>query len=113
MEKAESIAKKALIMAAADGVAIALDDLVAGDRVKIKSLLQETVDEFKVSGPVPYGHKLSVGPLAKGSEVIKNGEVIGVASQPISRGEHVHIHNIVSLIVPPPRAKAFKARRES
>ncbi len=113
IKEIESEAKKAIIMAVADSVAIALDDLAPGDRVKIRSLLQEIVGELEVSDSVPYGHKLSVKPLAKGSEVIKNGEVIGVASQPINRGEHVHIHNIVSLYVPPPRTKVLKVRRES
>ena len=109
----EGEAKKAIIMAVADSVAIALDDFVSGDRVRIRSLLQEVVGELEVSDSVPYGHKLSVKPIAKGDEVIKNGEVIGVASQAIDRGEHVHIHNIVSLYVPPPRTKALKAGRES
>jgi altronate dehydratase len=109
----ENEAKKAIIMAVADSVAIAIDNLVPGDKVRIRSLLQEIVGELEVSDSVPYGHKLSVKPLVKGSEVIKNGEVIGVASQAIDRGEHVHIHNIVSLYVPPPRTKVLKARRES
>ena len=109
----ESEDKKAIIMAVADSVAIALGDLVSGDKVRIRSLFQEIVGELEVSDSVPYGHKLSVKPIAKGSEVIKNGEVIGAASQPINRGEHVHIHNIVSLYVPPPRTKALKAGRES
>ena len=109
----EGEAKKAIIMAVADSVAIALDDIIPGDRVRIRSLLQEVVGELEVSDSVPYGHKLSVKPIAKGDEVIKNGEVIGIASQSISKGEHVHIHNIVSLYVPPPRTKALKAGRES
>ena len=109
----ESEDKKAIIMAVADSVAIALDDIIPGDRVRIRSLLQEVVGELEVSDSVPYGHKLSVKPIAKGDEVIKNGEVIGIASQSISKGEHVHIHNIVSLYVPPPRTKALKAGRES
>ena len=109
----EREAKKAIIMAVADSVAIALDDIIPGDRVRIRSLLQEVVGELEVSDSVPYGHKLSVKPIAKGDEVIKNGEVIGIASQSISKGEHVHIHNIVSLYVPPPRTKALKAGRES
>ncbi len=112
-KETENEAKKAIIMAIADSVAIALDDLVPGDRVSIRSLLQEIVGEFEVSDSVPYGHKLSVKPLAKGSEVIKNGEIIGVASQPISHGEHVHIHNIVSLYAPPPGAKRSGVRRKS
>ena len=100
-------------MAASDSVAVALDDLVAGDRVSVKSLRQETVDAFEVLCSIPYGHKLSVKVLAKGSKVIKNGEVIGVASKSIRRGEHVHIHNVVSSIVPPPRTKSSRTRRAS
>ena len=95
-------AKRALIMAASDTVAIALDDLASGDRVTVKSLHQKTIDELEVLGPLPFGHKLSVKALAKGSEVIKNGEVIGIASKSIRRGEHVHIQNVISSIVPPP-----------
>ena len=108
-----SEAKNAIIMAITDSVAIALDDLIPGDRVNIRSLFQETVSEFEVTDSVPYGHKLSVKTLAKGSEVIKNGEVIGIASQTISHGEHAHIHNIVSLYAPPPEAKGFRVRRNS
>ncbi len=112
-EEPESEAKRAVIMSADDSVAIALGDLVPGDKVRIRSLLQEIVGEFEVSASVPYGHKLSVKPVAKGAEVIKNGEVIGVATQPINEGEHVHIHNIVSMYVPPPPTKVFKDRRKS
>ena len=108
-----SEAKRAVIMAAADSVAIALGDLDSGDKVRIRSLLQEIVGEFEVSDSVPYGHKISVKPVAKGDEIIKNGEVIGIATRPISKGQHVHIHNIVSLYVPPPRTKAPGAGRES
>jgi altronate dehydratase len=100
-------------MAADDSVAIALDDLVPGDRIRIRSLQQESVGEVEVSDSVPYGHKISVKPIAKGAEVIKKEEVIGIASQSISRGTHVHIHNIVSLYVPPPRAKTRAARSVS
>ncbi|MEE8318238.1 MAG: UxaA family hydrolase [Dehalococcoidales bacterium] len=106
-------AKNAIIMAMADSVAIALDDLIPGDRVSIRSLLQEIVSEFEVSDSVPYGHKLSVKTLAKGSEVIKNGEVIGIVSQAIRHGEHAHIHNIVSLYAPPPSVKRSRVRRNS
>ena len=109
----KSEAKNAIIMAMADSVAIALDDLIPGDRVSIRSLLQEIVSEFEVSDSVPYGHKLAVKTLAKGSEVIKNGEVIGIASQAIRHGEHAHIHNIVSLYAPPPGVKRSRVRRKS
>jgi len=105
--------KKALIMTPADSVAIVLDDLAAGDTVSISSLQQKTVGECTVPGPVPYGHKIAVKDIARDAHILKNGEAIGAASKPISRGEHVHIHNIVSLLVPPPHAKTSTGRRKS
>lgn len=112
-EEIKSEAKYAIIMAGADSVAIAIADLIAGDRVRIRSLLQEIVGEFEVSDSVPYGHKLAVKPLAKDSDIIKSGEVIGGASQAIRRGEHVHIHNVVSLYAPPPGVKSSRGGRKS
>ena len=104
-EKAKPEMKLAVLMKTGDNVAIALNDLVPGDSIAVRSLSQETVDELKITHPVPYGHKVCVKALAMGSQVTKNGEVIGIASQPINRGEHAHIHNIVSSIVPPPSKK--------
>lgn len=45
---------------------------------------------------VPYGHKLAVVPIAKGEDVIKYGESIGVATQDIAIGDYVHVHNMDS-----------------
>jgi hypothetical protein len=42
------------------------------------------------------GHKVARRPIAVGEPILKYGVTIGVASRPIERGEHVHIHNIVS-----------------
>jgi len=108
--KAKCEMKMALLMKAGDNVAIALNDLMPGDGVAVRSLLQETVDEFKTTHSVPYGHKVCVKALMMGAQITKNGEVIGIASQPINRGEHAHIHNIVSSIVPPPRKKSSGTR---
>lgn len=49
-----------------------------------------------VNQAVPYGHKLAVAPIAKGEDIIKYGESIGVATQDIAPGDHVHIHNMDS-----------------
>lgn len=44
---------------------------------------------------LPFGHKVAIASLASGQPVIKYGQAIGVSSQPIDVGDHVHIHNIV------------------
>ena len=40
------------------------------------------------------GHKLARTDLAVGDRIVKLGEMIGVATQPIAVGEHVHSHNV-------------------
>ena len=41
-------------------------------------------------------HKLATREIAEGEAVVKYGEHIGVATAPITKGAHVHIHNVVS-----------------
>ncbi len=45
---------------------------------------------------VPYGHKIAVKQITKGDRVLKYGLTIGLATEDIKPGEHVHIHNIES-----------------
>lgn len=42
---------------------------------------------------VPSGHKIATQHIAVGQPVLKFGQTIGYASQPIEAGEHVHTHN--------------------
>lgn len=46
---------------------------------------------------IPYGHKIAVRSISMGEEIFKYGESIGAATQNIAEGEHVHIHNLISL----------------
>ena len=39
-------------------------------------------------------HKMAVKAVEKGGRVLKYGELIGIASQDIEPGQHVHTHNI-------------------
>ena len=42
---------------------------------------------------VPSGHKVATSDILAGDPVIKFGQIIGYASEPIMIGEHVHTHN--------------------
>lgn len=42
----------------------------------------------------PAGHKMAIKPIPAGSPIIKYGFAIGIATQDIAPGEHVHIHNV-------------------
>ena len=43
---------------------------------------------------IPEGHKVATEAIGKGETIRKYGQIIGVASQDIKVGEHVHTHNM-------------------
>ena len=88
--------KRAIMMKSNDSVATALVNLETDDVVRVVSASQEVIEEITVNQAIPFGHKLAIRPVAEGEAVSKYGEVIGKASQDISPGDHVHIHNVKS-----------------
>lgn len=45
---------------------------------------------------IPLGHKLAIHEISVGDSIIKYGEVIGLATQAITTGQHVHVRNLES-----------------
>jgi altronate dehydratase small subunit len=89
------VAKRALVIDPADTVANALEDIDPGDAI-------DAVDGARVvsllaAERIPFGFKVALVDTPSGGEVRKYGEVIGRASQPIQRGQLVHIHNLEGL----------------
>lgn len=76
------------LLAEGDDVAVALRDLTAGEEVPSPDGTLTLVQG------VPRGHKVAVRQVAAGRPVVKYGHVIGYATAPIARGEHVHSHNL-------------------
>lgn len=74
-----------------DNVAVVLVDLPAGAAAAI-------IDgpALALRADVPFGHKVALSAIAPGEPVRKYGEAIGLATQPIVPGDHVHSHNMVS-----------------
>ncbi|WP_254546852.1 UxaA family hydrolase [Halomarina pelagica] len=88
--KGEVLDDVALLMTTDDVVATAIDDLEAGREVDVG-------DRTLVLGEdVEFGHKFALVDLATGEDVVKYGEVIGRASEPIAAGDWVHVHNCES-----------------
>jgi len=52
-----------------------------------------TREGLKLKAAVPFGHKVALRSIATGESVIKYGTVIGIATEPIAAGDHVHVHN--------------------
>jgi altronate dehydratase small subunit len=54
----------------------------------------------RLARAIPMAHKIAACPIAAGDAVQKYGMVIGVATQDIAAGAHVHIHNLKSAYTP-------------
>ncbi len=78
-----------------DTVVVALSDLPAGTRLVWAEMDAET--EVATLRPIPFGHKVAIVPISKGEAVIKYGAPIGLATENILPGDHVHVHNLRSV----------------
>jgi altronate dehydratase small subunit len=85
----------ALVVDADDDVAVALRDLAAGESVRVRR--QGDIVAIGVRDAIPLGHKFALHDLTPGHAIRKYGEAIGAATREIAAGEHVHVHNLVSL----------------
>ncbi len=77
-----------------DNVATALKELMAGTEVSVE--IQGRVQKIRLLSDIQMGHKFALKDLEEGEAVIKYGEPIGQSTVKITRGEHVHVHNVVS-----------------
>ena len=82
--------KPALVISERDNVATALEDLEPGRRLTFGAV------DVTICESIPHGHKLALIAIAAGQPVIKYGSPIGLASESIDAGAHVHTHNVAS-----------------
>ncbi|MEK7346309.1 MAG: altronate dehydratase family protein [Pseudomonadota bacterium] len=68
-----------------DDVWIALSDLAQGATLE---------GGLVTTGPIPSGHKVARHALKQGAFVHRYSQIIGVATQDIQPGDHVHVHNL-------------------
>jgi altronate dehydratase small subunit len=85
-------AYKTVMMKPQDQVAVALIDIPAGGQVTV--ICQHQAFTVVLKNPIEFGHKFAVKPIQEGEDILKYGEVIGVAVRDIASGEHVHVHNL-------------------
>ncbi len=83
---------EALKITEKDNVATSLTELVPGTEVRVR--WGKEIVQIKALDKIPFGFKLALSDIKKGSNVIKYGETIGIASQNIKQGQLVHVHNI-------------------
>jgi altronate dehydratase small subunit len=76
-----------------DNVAVALENLKVGELLCIQNQNEEIV----VGKSIPYGHKIATSVIPIDSKVIKYGECMGIATEDIPVGSHVHVSNVRGL----------------
>jgi altronate hydrolase len=75
-----------------DDVAVALRALEPGERVEAGGSV------VQVREPVPSGQKMALRDMRTGETVRKFGWPIGALTAPVSAGDHVHAHNLRTLL---------------
>ena len=70
-----------------DSVAVALTEIKKGEIIYFENKELTSLDT------IPFGHKIALTDIKKGSNIIKYGQPIGHALTDIKRGEHIHTHN--------------------
>lgn len=81
-----------VMMKPQDKVAVALAEIPAGALLHI--VCQGIEIQVELTEAIEFGHKFAVVPIEAGEDIIKYGEVIGMAVMHIGKGEHVHVHNL-------------------
>jgi len=74
-----------------DNVATAIRDLEPGT-------ITTSDGPAQLNTSLRTGHKLSLADIQAGAHIVKYGEIIGVALDPIRAGDHVHVHNVGDLL---------------
>ena len=72
------------------------DDVVIA-RVEIPTGTLVVKENVRAVVTIPAGHKLLVKAVQKGKPVMRYNQIIGFATRDIRPGEHVHVHNLMSL----------------
>jgi altronate dehydratase small subunit len=85
---------QAIVINEKDNVATALKGLRAGTAVSVE--IQGRVEKIRLLLDIPSGHKFALKDIEQDNAVMKYGEPIGYSTGKITRGEHVHVHNVAS-----------------
>ena len=76
-------------MNASDNVAVVTAEVKPGDPVEL-----DDGTKVRAAEAVPRGGKVALMPIAAGATVVRYGEIIGMATEDIAAGRHVHTHNL-------------------
>ena len=78
-----------------DNVVVALRELSKGSRLEAAEPIAN--EGILAQDAIPFGHKVAIADINQGQSVMKYGASIGVATEDIAPGQHVHLHNLRSV----------------
>jgi len=87
--------KELVILDENDNVGIIKKDMVKGQAIAITYGGFDGVIEAQED--IPFGFKIALRDIGQGEKIYKFGEIIGIATAPIAKGEMVHVHNVEGL----------------
>ena len=87
--------RNAMIIDPQDNVAVAIEPIAKGETATYVCESKEF--SLPVLEDITIYHKLATRTIEKGEPVVKYGEHIGVATEQIPEGAHVHVHNVESM----------------
>ena len=82
------LTEKAIIIDPRDNIAVAKVSIGLGTLLKLNGT------HFSIAQTVLPGHKIALKPIAKGEAIVRYGEMIGAATENITQGSTVHVHNM-------------------
>ena len=89
------MSQSAIVVDKKDNVATALSQLEPGNSIRVDT--GDYAVDITLSQTIPFGHKFTLKDIEQGEPIIKYGEVIGLATRKIMKGEHTHVHNVEGL----------------
>lgn len=103
-----SAASPVILLHPDDNIMVCVKPVSAGDELLIDG------EKVRVPMDIALGHKMARTTLAAGEKVYRYGAPIGSMTAPVTKGEHVHLHNMKSDYIPShTRSRQHKERSES
>ncbi|MCO1604011.1 UxaA family hydrolase [Desulfosporosinus nitroreducens] len=86
--------KQAVVINHKDNVATVVEDFPSGTIIHF--FIGQSEHSLQLLEDIPLGHKLAICAIQVGQDILKYAESIGVATELIRPGQHVHVHNLES-----------------
>lgn len=85
--------KRAIVLNPKDNVGVAVENIKQGEMVNLE-VVKSTDFSLLAIEDIPFGFKIALTDIPKGGDVVKHGEVMGLATAQIKAGSLVHVHNV-------------------